>query len=285
MQDSIKRRNKRRENIRRKKRLKLAVITAAVLIVAVIVAAAVLIANAAKGPGTQSAENTSIGPPVPTDDSTIAPLILDYDYAKPVPQSAEAADSYFDNALFVGDARLQAFELYSILPGADILAGSAVNVSNAMTYEFGFKGGVTTLGGLLASRSYSSVYITMGLNELGWESTDAFIQSYAVLIGEIQRLQKDAVIYLHLIVPVSSSPKGIPSYITNERIETYNALIRGKAAETKVYYLDLSEVLCDENGTLSSGYTSNGIHFNQNGVTAWYEYLKTHIVEKELYRN
>ena len=285
MQDDDIRRQKRREKIRKKKRLKLMFYgTVAVVVVLVVV---IIIAVSAGGGNkkTSGDDIASIGPTVPGEDATIAPLLLDYDYTKPVPETTEIDDSYFSHALFVGDARLQCFELYSFLGNADILSGSGVSVSNIMNYEFGYNGGVTTLGTLLATKQYDSIYLMFGLNELGWENNDVFASSYGILVDDIKMRQPDAMIYAHLIIPVTAEKSGNPSYISNERIAVYNGLISAMCAEKGIYFLDLSAAMCETGGNLNAAYATDGIQFNMDGTTVWYNYLKNHTVSKEKYRN
>ena len=284
MQDDDIRRQKRREKIRKKKRLKL-MFYGAVAVILVIIIVIIIAVSAGGGKKTSDGDLASVGPQVPGEDATVAPLLLDYDYTKPVPETAEVDDSYFSNALFVGDARLQCFELYSFLGSADILSGSGVSVSNIMNYEFGYNGGVTTLSTLLATKQYGSIYLMFGLNELGWESYDAFASSYGILVDDIKIRQPDALIYAHLIIPVTADKSGSPAYISNERIALYNGLISSMCAEKGIYFLDLSAVMCEAGGALNEAYATDGIQFNMDGTTIWYNYLKNHTVSKEKYRN
>ena len=284
MQDEDIRRQKRRDKIRKKKRLKM-MFYGVVAVIAVLVIVIVIAVSAGGGKKTPDNDTASVGPPVPGEDATIAPMLLDYDYTKPVPETSEVDDSYFSDTLFVGDARLQCFELYSFLGSTDILSGGGVSVSNIMNYEFGYNGGVTTLGTLLSTKQYGSIYLMFGLNELGWENNEVFASSYSILVDEIKTRQPDAMIYAHLIIPVTAEKSGNPSYISNERIAVYNGLISAMCAEKGIYFLDLSAVMCEAGGALNAAYATDGIQFNMDGTTVWYNYLKSHTVSKEKYRN
>lgn len=283
MQDIEKSREIRREKIRQRKRRKLVVISLALLLVVLLITLIVVISNAVRK--SNVVETVAIGPTPPTETTAIAPMLTDYDYSNPVPQAHPVSETYFENTLFVGDTRLQGFHLYSVMDNADILSGGAVNVSNAMTYEFELHDGVTTLSDRLQQKNYASIYLMFGMNELGWEYADVFRQTYAALIDEIQTAQPNASIYIHFIVPVSSAKDGNPSYLTNSKIAAYNSLLREIAMEKGVYFLDSSAALCDENGFLQSSFTSDGIHFTKSGVEEWYAYLMTHTVAKENYKN
>ncbi len=284
MQNIEQKREQRRAHIRKKKRRKLILIVGAVLFVLLILIIALLIsANAKKNAGSElpdGAPAQTYGPALPDETATVLPIPR-YDYSLAVPESTAAEDSYFSQCLFVGDARLQGFDLFSVMQNADILAGGSVNISNAMQYEFAFHDGATTLQAQLAAKQYTGIYLVFGLNELGWQDSSVFASTYRSLIDEIQRLQPGAIIYLHLIVPITAEKSGQSDYLNNTRIAEYNTLIQSVALEKKVYFLDMTAVFCDESGNLRSNYTTNGMHFNESGILAWFGYLKTHIVSKE----
>lgn len=270
----------RRARIRKKKRQRLLVIAAAALIVVLVVVLTVSIVRAIRRSG--RGEMTQIGPVLPGEDAVVSVLPAVYDYSKPVPAVSAAPDSYFGNCLFVGDARLAGFSLYGVMQDADILASGSASVDKAFSMDFG--GGVT-LDAKLTGTQYTAVYLSLGLNELGWNYADTFIEYYGALVDAVRAKQPSARIYVQLITPVSSAKDGNPSYINNTRIESYNALIRQMAEEKEIYYLDLSVALCSEDGYLLSSLNTDGMSFNRDGVEAWYEYLKTHYVQKENYSN
>lgn len=279
MQEQQNAREERRARIRKKKRQRLIVIAVMVLVVVLVVVLAVTVVRAVRR--AQRGEITQIGPPAPTAEDMVADIPLYYDYAVAVPQSAPAPSGYFGNCLFVGDARLGGFSLYGSLSGADILSSGSASVDKVLTMSFGD----TTLEAALAANRYDAVYLSLGVNELGWVYAETFATEYAKVIDAVRQQQPQASIYLHLILPVSASKNGNPSHVTNANIEAYNAMIRQLALEKGVYFLDASGALCDENGYLLSTLTTDGLNLNREGIEAWYEYLNTHYVEKEKYIN
>lgn len=279
MQNEQQQREQRREKIRKKKRQRLIVIAALVLIVVLLVVAVSAIVRAIKLAKREPMEQ--IGPTVPAQTDVVSAIPLVYDYSQPVPAGDAVADSAFANTLFVGDARLGGFTQYGMLSYAEILSSGSASVDKVLTMDFDG----TTLQSRLNAKQYDAVYLSLGINELGWNYANTFIEYYSALVDTVRQLQPAASIYVQLIIPVSSGKSGSHSYINNTRIEQYNALIRRMATEKEVYCLDLSAAMCDESGFLLISYHTDGVHFSKAGVEAWYEYLKTHSVQKENYSN
>jgi lysophospholipase L1-like esterase/predicted nucleic acid-binding Zn ribbon protein len=284
MQDQQQAREQRREKIRKKKRRKLLAIAIVALVLVLIITAVVLVVKWINRP--KPIETAQIGPHPPAVETDVASLPRSYDYAQPVPLSATVNDSYFADTLFIGDARLGGFLLYgnNTMGEATIVSSGSASVSNALALTYETDGAETSLADLLSQNHYQAVYITLGINELGWVSSASFIEAYETLLDEIIAKQPIASIYVHLITPVTTNRSASSDFVTNAKIDEYNALIRTLATEKRVYLLDAAQALCD-GGPLNANYTTDGLHFNQDGMEAWYQYLKTHYVSKELYLN
>ncbi len=224
---------------------------------------------------------SQIGPNQPASPADLAGYAVLYDYSAPVPESAEVADSYFADALFVGDSRTQGLSLYKIIPNATVLASPNVSVSNVLDYEF--ESG--TLRAALAAKPYTSVYLSLGINELGWNSVDDYIAYYEDLIDTIRASLPMTQVYIQSLLPVSANRESSSEIYTNARINEYNARLRALAASKQVYYLDVASVYKNESGVLPSDYTSDGVNLNSGSFGPWHTYLKTHTVAKENYKN
>ncbi|NMA06715.1 MAG: hypothetical protein GX928_03230, partial [Ruminococcaceae bacterium] len=219
---------------------------------------------------------------LPGDPITSPPKY--YDYSLPVPEFKPESDSYFEKVLFIGDSRVAGLELYGLLGGADILTSSSLSVDEAFEKKFSVSDKEITLVEQVAIKSYSSIYVMFGLNELGWKHSSAFESEYADFITELKNLAPGSNIYLQSIIPVTSAKSGNPNYLTNEKIAEYNLLIKKIAADNEVFYLDLNEVFASATGALDGKFAeANGISITKTGGIAWVDYIKSHVVDKEIY--
>lgn len=223
--------------------------------------------------------------PLPSDEVVVHRVPLYYDYTRPAPETAEN-EAFFENAIIIGDTRVvQLLPTYNIGTFSKVLYGTAINVSNALTYDCVDADGVEqTFASALTERSYGKVYICLGLNELGWSYPEVFEEDYDALIDEIKRLQPAASIFLLNIVPVDEA-KYSNNYIKNSRIKEYNDMIMSVAQKHSAYCVDCCSGMSDASGSLNGSYSSNGFYINETGGQAWWKYLATHTVDPEDYEN
>ena len=208
-----------------------------------------------------------------------------YDYSLPVAQSEAVDDAWFADAVLIGDSRTDGLRLYSGMRGVDFLCYKGLTVSEVMDDKPVIQTADGKIGVLqaLAEKQYGKVYLSLGLNELGYNDDPLFRNTYRAVVDKLRELQPDADIYLQLLIPISTQrckETNQPSYISNRQVAIYNEIIRAIAQEKRVYLLDVGEIYTDENGELFYELSSDGVHFYKSGYKQWYEYLKTHTVKE-----
>ncbi len=191
---------------------------------------------------------------------------------------APVEDDYFADAVFLGDSRTEGFSLYSGLKQGTYLyaVGATVESVFSKKTQTAADGTSQTLMDALAAGSFSKVYVMLGINELGWPRIETFSDQYSALVDRIRELQPDAQIALESILPVSAGQEAKGSYVNNERIAQFNAVIRQLAEERECTYLNVAEALTDASGCLPDGRTWDGIHLNVEGCQQWLAYLRAH---------
>ncbi len=221
--------------------------------------------------------------PVETEPSAADPSEPEQDPADEspvVPESDPVDDSWFDDAVFIGDSRVEGFRTQSGLSNAQYLAEKGMNVSAVFTEDYIRQGGdkVTVLEAL-EGMSFSKVYIKLGINELGWYYPEIFIEDYSELIDAIREINPGAAIYVQSIIVVSRDKSDQDEIYNNENISLFNGLLLDMAQEKGVHYLDLNEVLADEDGYLPEDASFDGVHLKPDYCKIWLDYLKTHTVQ------
>lgn len=222
-----------------------------------------------------------------TDGITTA---MDFRLASmPETQTAPVDLSYFDNAVFLGDSLTQGLQIYDTgLPNAHYCAYRGVGPSAVVNGTT-----CTRVDGVqevpldaMVSYAPESVYILLGTNVLT-QDTDytSFLNYYSLMLDRIRNLLPDADIYVQSITPVrpevSADAKHAGMYA--ERFIRVNNDLAALAVEKGCYFLDLWEVLADENGDLKAEYAQpDGYHLLPAGYTAWVEYLRTHVAHNDI---
>ena len=205
-----------------------------------------------------------------------------YDFSPSVPESAEVDDSYFDDAVFIGNSRTEGFKLYAGLSNAEYYTAIGLMVDTIFTKPYAtVNGEKTTIMEALKTTDFSKVYIMLGMNELGWVYGSVYQEYYGRIIDGIREINPDAVIYIQSILPVSAEKSEKDDIYNNERINEFNALLRELAEEKEVYYVDVAEAVADEDGCLPEGASFDGVHLTPDYCGKWRDYLKTHTVTVE----
>ena len=220
--------------------------------------------------------------PVPTA------VTLKYDYSQSVPLGEEAdPDTWFKDAVFIGDSRTDGFHLFSGVKGGTFLVHNGLTVFEVVNRAAVLGSGEDKYSVLsaLGGKQYGKVYLALGINELGWFDAQRYAEAFGQLVDEVRDSQPDAVIYVQSIVPVCPSAcksHSQPYYVTNENIAAYNDALAAMCEEKEVLFLNVSEALVDpETWELPTDMTHDGVHFKREGYQAWLSYLLCHTGEGE----
>ena len=93
-------------------------------------------------------------------------------------------DSYFSDALFIGDSRTDGFRDYSSLKDvASFWAKESLSVYNVLDkslplYTHGTWEDSQTLQQVLETHPYGKIYVSMGINEIGMPTTVKYVEKY-----------------------------------------------------------------------------------------------------------
>lgn len=191
------------------------------------------------------------------------------------------ADSYFDDALFIGDSRTEGFMLYTSLNNIKAYCSKGLSISRiyedkVVTLE---DGRTVTVMDALQEQKYKKIYIMFGINELGWPYDDLFIEQYAKMIHDIKQLEPDAIIYVENIIPVSAERSATDPIYNNTNVSHFNEMVEQVCREQNVVYLDVASALAGEDGALPANASTDGVHCNKEYCEVWLNYLKNNTYE------
>lgn len=203
-------------------------------------------------------------------------LIKKYSQYGTVKESEKIGDSYFDDALFIGDSLTDGLRLYSSLKGPKYASGTGMTLKGVLSVPL--SDGNYTLD-LLKNTPYKKIYILLGINEkLTEDNIPSYIEDYAHLIKTIREIIPDAYIYLQSILPVTEKKSESHRFLNNHNIHLYNKAIEELAIENQCYYLKVTETMMDQKGALPAHASTDGIHPSKEYYEKWVEYLKTHAI-------
>ena len=228
--------------------------------------------------------------PEPTPEPTPTPLPWPvYEFGVPVEESEPVADdSFFDNTVFLGDSRTEGLELFGGLKHGTYYWARGMSVFRADDEEYkivSIDGEDFTLLGALYQQSFDTVYIMIGVNELGYPA-ESYEAGLFKLVDKVIDAQPEAVVYLQIMPPLNDAmcrANGLAGYINNDNLQKFNEAIRRVATEKKVALLNTAEVYTGEDGQLPAELANDGCHFVYKAYAPWADYLRSHIIDRERY--
>lgn len=243
----------------------------------------------AAAPGSPAAEAAPSTPstPSPSPEPSLRPALVTGAPVSPPPEVSPARPSvdpgvWFSDAVFIGDSRTDGLRLYGgISDVAAFLCQTGLSVYKVDQNQAVIRRGESRVSVLdaLARGSYGKVYLSLGLNELGYFNPAGYAETYGRIIDAVAKRQPDARIYVQLIIPVNDArcrASGTPYYITNQAVSDYNAALTELCAGKDVTLLAAPPELLDETGQLREDITTDGAHFRPEGYALWRDYLLAH---------
>ena len=206
-----------------------------------------------------------------------------YDFSAPAPEGEAVDNTYFQDAAFIGDSRTDGFLIYSGIGCGENLTSNGLSIFKLEEKKAITIGGEKyTLLEALALKEYGKVYLSLGVNELGYYDDQGFYEAYCRAIDAIRACQPKAVIYIQGLIPLNEdviAATGGASYLTNEHLRVYNQLMEQAAREKQVVFLDLYPEFAGEDGQLPEDASKDGIHLTKPYCQQWLAYLQTHTVD------
>lgn len=236
-------------------------------------------------PDTQTppAPETVVNEPVVEEPAVEVAAPLTYDYSLPAPERKGVEKDYFADAAFIGDSRTDGFMIYSGIGCGTNLTSNGLSIFKLESKKALKIGGEKyTLLEALGQKQYGKVYLSLGVNELGVYDDEGFYQAYLSAIDAIRTSQPQAIIYIQGLIPLNEedvAASGGPDYLKNDHLRVYNELMFRAAQEKQVVFLDLYTAFADENGSLPTGASRDGVHLKKDYCQQWLAYLQTHTVD------
>ena len=192
-------------------------------------------------------------------------------------------DSFFNNAVFIGDSRMEGFRNSSGITQGTFLTGIglAINDMDKQIIQTA-EGNISVYQGL-SGHQYDRIYLMLGANDLGYYPWEDFLPTFKSVLEEFHQLQPQAIIYVCSVIYVDESKIAAGfEYDNNDNVRTINGYILEACDELWYsYYLNLNEIFSDGNGSLISDASPDGIHLYADYLAMMLDYLKTHYLTDE----
>ncbi len=194
-------------------------------------------------------------------------------------QKVPVDDSYFSDAVFIGDSRMEGFRNASGITEGTFFTSVGMSLeSMASSAVITTSSGTVTVAAALSGGRYGKIYLMLGANDLGTYDWVEFKEDLISVLQRFQEIQPDAIIYICSCIYVEEEKVTTGYYVNNANVDILNGILLEICEEEGYYYLDLNEALSDGNGALIAGASADGVHLNTEYCEEMLDYLKTHYI-------
>lgn len=172
----------------------------------------------------------------------------------------------FGQVVMLGDSHTEQFDW-----NREITAG--VTIANRGISGDTTDGVSKRLDEIIASHP-SSVFILIGTNDLWTDASPRQIASKIENIAiQIHKGSPESLVYIQTVIPIRSEPS------LNVKIDSINAELLSRQTNSGYRVIDLNPLLRDENGSLRSEFTRDGVHLTPKGYQVWVELISKNIAD------
>lgn len=207
------------------------------------------------------------------DYTGVKPLTTTYDY------DLVTGNDYFDDALFIGDSRVEGLYLYGGLENATFAYKRGCSVSYIPTGALNVTASTTsTLANILSSKKFGKVYIMVGVNELGGGSPAYYGSHYKALVDMILAYQPDTIVFMFGTMYVTKAYSDSSNTINNDNIDSRSCRVAAIADGIHTFYLDMNPSVADETGYVNPNFSWDGIHLKPEYYENWVQFMREHAI-------
>lgn len=207
------------------------------------------------------------------------------EYPTPVvPESPRAEDSYFANAILVGDSLASGMELFEVFPAMNILYKTGLS-PRAVALEFTpfkIEKEEVTLVDYLLAQDPDIVYLWLGLNGIEGSGSSLVLPHYHVMLNLLLEAMPDTLFYIMELTPVRDTATDKHEFLTNKNVNRFNEGLYALAEEHNVYILQYHDLMLNSKGELVGEYaSSDGYHLRKTAHELIVDYIYTHTIPFE----
>lgn len=202
-------------------------------------------------------------------------------------------DSYFNDAVFIGDSISYGFELYvtekrangeTVLGEAKFLTSGSLSYGNSLwdvsdeSVHPTYNGEKMKLEDAIAQIKPGKIYILLGTNDVALYGVEQTIANADTEISRMLEASPGAEIFIMSTTPkYSPAESDVDGALNNADIDALNVAMRQFAVEKGYNFMNIAPLFKDETGGLAADYCSDkegmGIHFTSAAYDIWLDFL------------
>ena len=172
-----------------------------------------------------------------------------------------------DNFVFLGDSITNGYNLDEYYPEYPTVKSG---VNGYKTQDI-----LNNMNKMVYIYNPSKVFLLIGINDIhAGKSKEYIINNIEKIIDNIKENRKNAKIYVESIYPVNSK---IRSNSKNDFTIEVNKEIKKLFKEKNIVYINIHDLLIDNNGDLKKKYTTDGLHLSEDGYKVVTKEIKKYL--------
>lgn len=197
-------------------------------------------------------------------------------------------DSFFDDAVFVGDSVFSQLARYALerrqkepafLGKARFLVAGNYNLYLASHKKLGgdvflrYRGRKTTVHDAMLAMHAGKAIVLLGLNDHAGSQLEKDIVRYAAIVDNVREVSPDTVFYAVSLTPITQNRQ--TKTLNQKNLSAFNQELVRLCIDKQVVYLDIASHLMTADGYLNADYSSDGqVHLNEQGLGAVVDSLR-----------
>ena len=139
-----------------------------------------------------------------------------------------------------------------------------------------FRSRFMTISEVVEITQAKRLFLMIGVRDLEWYSAEKLVSVYDQLISIIKTDHPDLRVYVHSVMPTVKD-YARQAHLDYETRKTTNEKLRSLCEEKGYTYLELSDLVCDEEGFLKYEYSGKDYswHPNDLGKAIWVKLLRS----------
>ena len=204
----------------------------------------------------------------------LLPLAVQSVAADSEEQSEELPDSWFDDALFIGDSLTGSLTTYNLMYGglgnAKLIHVNGLACHNIIRkqQQVIYAGQAYRIEDAVAVSGAGKLYLMLAMNDIG-TAINILEDSWEKVLERIQEKNPTVQIYIQSGTPMRSDF----AYFTKENMDEYNELLKRICEKYNCTYVDVTDGLLDENGYMREELRQDNVHMNTEGCAIWMQNL------------
>lgn len=187
----------------------------------------------------------------------------------------ELPESWFDDALFIGDSIVGSLGNEALINGglgeAQILHINGLSCHGIVRDDtkIHYMGKTLTIGETALLSGANKLFLLLAMNDVG-QPEKVIVESWDALFAQIRESCPDIQIFAMSGTPIYSER----AFLTNANMLAYNEILKSECEKLGIVYVNITGELADGTGHLKEEFHTDDVHLTRSACKQWIKNLR-----------